>query len=285
MLLRRHALELCQNLHHAIFLLCGEYAHESCQLRMTTFALAGVRARNGLAVLPGFPSYLIAVLALPFTSLACLAQQPPAPHDSFPGANRVAAHHVRLEGSERPEFYWSVIRETQSLCREGLRIQVELPPPDTILMRLTSDVYYTETHLIEFEAKTKTFINGQCAASDAGRPRRADIPAVMGQAGLSQLGIDGALGCTQYQWNAFDHQLTVCIQTATESWRSHSARGAGAFEGLWVARRVQKTAAAGEIVVESRATSVERNIRVSRDLLDIAGPQGYEIREVGGPPR
>jgi hypothetical protein len=317
MLLLRRARQLCQNLHHAIFLLFGEYAHESCQLRVTTFALAGVWARKGLAVPPGFPRYLIAVLALPFTSLACLAQQPPAPHGSFPGANSVAAHHVRLEGSERPEFYWSVIREAQSLCREGLRIPVELPPPDTILVRLTSDVYYTETHLIEFEAKTKTFINGQCrlevetqeaikvthpfgvcnldparrrargqcAARYAGRPLRANNPAVMGQAGLRQLGTDPRLSCHQYQWDVFDNQSTVCIQTTTESWRSLSARGSGAFEGLWVAHRIQNTAASGETMFESRATSVERNIRVSRDLLDIAGTQGYEIREVGGPPR
>jgi hypothetical protein len=203
------------------------------------------------------------------------------------------------------------------MCREGLGTAVELPPPDTILLRSTSDVYYTETHLIEFEAKTKTFINrqcrlevetqeaikvthpygvcnldparrrarGQCAASYAGRPLRVNNPAVLGQAGLRRLGNDGTLGCTQYQWDVLGNQMTVCIQTTTESWRSLSARGSGAFEGLWVALRVQNTAASGEILVEARATSVERNIRVSRDLLDIAGTQGYEIREVGPPPR
>jgi hypothetical protein len=182
---------------------------------------------------------------------------------------------------------------------------------------LTTDVYYTETHLIEFEARTSTFISsqcrlevethrmikvthpygvcnldparrrarGQCAASYTGRPLRINNPAVLGQAGLRRLGNDGTLGCTQHQWDVLGNQMTVCIQTTTESWRSLSARGSGAFEGLWVALRVQNTAASGEILVEARATSVERNIRVSRDLLDIAGTQGYEIREVGPPPR
>lgn len=260
----------------------------------------------------------ISFSALLFFSAACSAQQPPSPHDGFPGVNRVAAHHVRLEGSGRPDFHWNAIREMQTRCRDGLRIPVELPPPDTVLMRVTSDVYYTETHLIEFETRTNTFINtqcrlevkaqesikvthpfgvcnldpanrrarGQCAGSYAGRPARSNTVVVAGQAGVRQVGTDQALRCNQYEWNALDNiQSTACIQTTAEPWRSLSAQGAGAFEGLWLAKSTRIGSEPGEINFTTRATRVEKNIRVSRDLLNIAETQGYEIREVGGPRR
>jgi len=255
--------------------------------------------------------------ALLLLSGACSAQQPPSPHDAFPGANRVAAHHVRLEGSERPDFHWNATRKMQTKCREGLRIAVELPPPDTVLVRVVSDVYYTETHLIEFETRTITSINtqcrlevktqesikvthpfgvckldpanrrarGQCAGSYAGRPAITKIAVVPGQAGVRQAGTNQSLRCNQYEWNALDIHANACIQTTAETWRSLSAHGAGAFEGLWLAKSTRFGSASGEINFTTRATRVEKNIRVSRDLLNIAETQGYEIREVGGPPR
>jgi hypothetical protein len=247
----------------------------------------------------------------------CSAQQQPSPLDAFPGENRVAAHYVRLEGSGRPDFYWNGIRYRQTQCH-GLGISVELPPPDTILMKVNSDVYYTETHLIEFEIRTNTFINtqckievktqeaikvthpfgicnldpakrkarGQCAGSYAGRPARTNAVVVAGQAGVRQIGNDQALRCNQYAWSALDNiHSTACIQTTSERWRSLSAQGAGAFEGLWVAKSTRIGSETGAINLTARATKVEKNIRVSRDLLNIAETQRYEITEVGGPAR
>lgn len=259
----------------------------------------------------------ISLSALLLFAGACSAQQLPAPHASFPGANHVAAHHVRLEGSGRPDFHWNAIREMQTRCRDGLRIPVELPPPDTVLVRVTSDVYYTETHLIEFETTTVTSINiqcrlevktqelikvthpfgvckldpakkkarGQCAGSYAGRPARSNTAVVVEQASVRQVGTDQALRCNQYAWNVFNIQATACIQTTAETWRSLSAQGAGVFEGLWLAKSTRIGSEPGEINLTTRATRVEKNIRVSRDLLNIAETQGYEIREIGGPPR
>jgi hypothetical protein len=259
----------------------------------------------------------VSLSGLLLLSGVCSAQQPPSPHDAFPGAHRVVAHHVRLEGSGRPDFFWDGIREMQTKCRDGLRIPVELPPPETVLLRVTSDVYYTDTHLIEFKRSTTTFINtqcrleertqelikvthpfgvcnldpakkrarGQCAGSYAGRPTRTNIAVVAGQAGIRQVGTDQALQCNQYEWSVHGTYATACIQTTAESWRSLSAQGSGAFEGLWVANSTRFGSASGEINFTARATKVEKNIRVSRDLLNIAEIQGYEISEVGGPAR
>lgn len=259
----------------------------------------------------------ISLYALLLISEICSAQQPTAPHEEFPGGNRVAAHYVRLEGSERPDFHWNMIKDMQMKCR-GLNINVELPPKDTVLVKLVSDVYYADTHLIEFKEITHTSINsqcklqvknhksiriahpfgvcklnpvnkkatGQCASKYTDRSAKTDFVVVVGEGGVRRAGTDPELGCNKYEWDALTNiYASACIQTTTEPWRALTANGAGVFKGLKLATSTRFGSPTGEINITARATKIEKNISINRELLNIAEFQKYEITEVGGPPR
>lgn len=247
--------------------------------------------------------------ALLFAPIVCVAQEGAAPHESFRGPSGVTAHRVRLEGSAFPEQQWAAIRATQTTCVEKMNTPVQLPPPGTALLKVVSDEYYTETHFIDFKKTTSTFINaqceldskttesievkhafgncqlnprkktaiGQCAKSYPGAP----VPTTeKGSGNRRSLGMDREQSCVRYQWELGRLQQTVCIQAADEPWRSLIVRGQADLAGLWLSNRIQQTAPALTTSIDLKATKVEKNIKVSQELLDIAGSQGYKIVEI-----
>jgi hypothetical protein len=243
-----------------------------------------------------------------FVSFPCMAQEVPAPHESLPGAPTIYAHHVHLEGSAFPEKQWDLIRAMRTTCAEGMKKPVQLPPPNAVLMKLVADEYYTETHFISFKKTTTTFINakceldsktseeievkhpfgvcqlnpakksavGQCRNDYYGKPRPSKTPN-----NIQSFGVDKEWGCNKHQWSLGHLHQSVCVQATKEPWRSLTVRGSGELSGLWLSNKIQQMAHEETTSIDIKATKVEKNIQVSRSMLNLAVAQGFSIVEVG----